>query len=191
MKNSFIKFKSTFLILLVMLIGACSTQETLEDPQGNVYKTKQIGEQTWMTENLKLKIEGKSFCYDDLESNCDTMGVLYTWEGALEAANKIEGWHLPTKEEWLELIEIYGKDSAGFYNITSTELGFNPQWAGVKLPSGKSRAKGMGMVNYWSSNTADTSQVLDYSVAIMSNLKKISPHNYPKVNACSVRLIKD
>ena len=47
---------------------------------------------------LNYQIEDKSWCYDNLDRNCDKYGRLYIYEAALEACP--DGWHLPSDEEW-------------------------------------------------------------------------------------------
>lgn len=180
-----------FTVLSMMLLLSCNSNNTLIDPQGNVYFTVKIGDQVWINRNFNFAIEDSCFCYDDKKMECDSMGRLYTWKGAVKVDEQIEGWHLPTKQEWEELIEYYGGDSLAYNTIMNQAEGFKPQMAGVRLASGKYVAKKVGVVNYWSSTSSDTSSNHAYSVAFMQNLKKVSPHNYPKINACSVRLIKD
>lgn len=177
-------------VLLVSFLS-CNSNPKMADPQGNEYGTVKIENQIWITENLKYAIEEESFCYDDLEAECDSMGRLYTWEGAVKAASEIPGWHLPTKDEWDSFIEHFGSDTLAFEAISSDEIGFNFQPAGAKLPNGKYIAKKYKMVNYWSSTECDTSSLLAYSIGVLPHLEKTSPHNYPKVNAASVRLVKD
>ncbi len=186
-----LKTKYFLYVLAIIITYSCNTNTSLTDSQGNEYQAKKIGKQIWLTENLKLVLNENTYCYNDLASECDTMGRLYTWEAAIKLAAMTPGWHLPTKEEWDELIDYCGNDSIAYKNIISDKLGFDPQWAGIRTSKGRFIAKNFNGVNYWSSTTADTSAILAYSVAIMSNIKKISPHNYPKENACSVRLVKD
>jgi uncharacterized protein (TIGR02145 family) len=144
-----------------------------------------------MSENLSYDVGEGSYCYENDPTQCDEMGRLYTWTAALKASEEIQGWHLPSRREWQELIEFCGDDSVAYFNITSDEIGFNPQWSGVRISTGTYKARGLGGVNYWSSSSPDTNPTLAFSVAVMSNLQIISPHNYPKDNACSVRLIRD
>lgn len=72
---------------------------------GQKYRTVQTGNQVWMAENLNYKM-GRSWCYNDSGSYCKKYGRLYSWYTAKEACPI--GWHLPTSEEWGELIEYTG-----------------------------------------------------------------------------------
>lgn len=83
-----------------------STLSTFTDPRdGQTYNIVQIGNQTWFAENLNYQTSN-SWCYDDLSSNCDTYGRLYTWDAAQTACPN--GWHLPSENEWSELINYLG-----------------------------------------------------------------------------------
>jgi uncharacterized protein (TIGR02145 family) len=101
---------------------------------GTVYQTITIGRQTWMAENLKIFVPGSKI-YDDNPDNEDIYGRLYTWEQAMngeEASNENpsgvqgiapEGWHIPSDQEWLELIYFIGGhyDSYNFYMHDAAE----------------------------------------------------------------------
>ena len=178
-------------IFISVFAGSCSRQDAFSDPHGNIYKTIRIENQEWMAENLRYDSGEGCYCYRNDPALCDEMGRLYTWTAALKASDEIPGWHLPSREEWQDLIEFCGDDSTGYSNIVSDEIGFNPQWSGVRVSTGVFKARGLGGVNYWSSSAPDTNPALAFSVAVMSNLRIISPHNYSKNNACSVRLIRD
>ena len=73
---------------------------------GNYYNYVQIGNQIWMTENLKFKSKNGSACYENDEKNCNIYGRLYTWEAAKKACPS--GWHLPSKDEWEILFNNLG-----------------------------------------------------------------------------------
>jgi uncharacterized protein (TIGR02145 family) len=175
----------------ISICFSCGRHNTFSDSQGNVYRTVKIGQQEWTTDNLLLDVGEGSYCYDDDPKLCEEMGRLYTWSAARVAAKRIAGWHLPSKEEWEELTRKCGDDSVAYNNIISDSIGFHPQWSGVRVSTGEYKAMELQTVNYWSSSAAEADPELAYSVAIMSNLRIISPHNYPKANACSVRLVKD
>ncbi|MBU2649850.1 MAG: caspase family protein [Bacteroidetes bacterium] len=69
------------------------------------YKWVRIGQQIWMAENLNYNT-GNSWCYENNSSNCEKYGRLYDWNAALKACPP--GWHLPSDQEWNNLINCLG-----------------------------------------------------------------------------------
>ena len=61
-----------------------------------------------MAENLNYAAEG-SKCSNNLDSNCDIYGRLYSWSTALTVCPS--GWHLPTREEWEVMTTYIGGES--------------------------------------------------------------------------------
>jgi len=106
---------------------------TVMDIDGNVYNTVKIGNRWWMSENLKVThynngdaipnvgadtewsilISGAYCEYDNNPWYVEAYGRLYNWYAISDRRNiSLEGWHIPTDEEWKEL-EIYlGMDSS-------------------------------------------------------------------------------
>jgi len=112
------------------------------------YKTKQIGNQNWMVENLNYNVSG-SKCYDNKESNCEKYGRLYTWATAMGIDAKYNeekwggngvkhrgicpsGWHIPSDEDWKELVGFVGGTSTA-----GTKLKSKSEWKPYSgIPSG-------------------------------------------------------
>jgi uncharacterized protein (TIGR02145 family) len=93
------------LLLVVCTAGGCRQRPiegTMTDPRdGQEYKTVQLGDQTWMAQDLNYET-ANSWCYDDDTANCDVYGRLYNWEAAMSACPA--GWHLGTDEDWAALV---------------------------------------------------------------------------------------
>jgi uncharacterized protein (TIGR02145 family) len=107
------------LILALLLFIACSNNKRINnnsnpepgsftDPRdGKIYKTVKIADQWIMAENLAYKPDnGKFWAYEDIDSNIAIYGYLYDWETAMNIAP--EGWHLPSRKEWLAIQKILG-----------------------------------------------------------------------------------
>lgn len=106
-----IKFFYSILFLVFSLSVVAQTQPKpvfgsfTDSRDKKSYKTVTIGNQTWFGSNLAYK-SSNSFCYNDSLNYCTIFGRLYTHEAALTACPA--GWHLPTSDEWLSLINQLG-----------------------------------------------------------------------------------
>jgi uncharacterized protein (TIGR02145 family) len=123
------------LTFVALFVFSCSGDDevsgVLQSSGGNDiknYRTVEIGEQTWMAENLNYAVAG-SVCYDSVPANCKTYGRLYNWATAMNlpsycnssiCASLVQakhrgicpnGWHIPTTTEWDKLLHYV--DNAG------------------------------------------------------------------------------
>ena len=113
--------------------GSCGDDFICGDPlydsrDGNVYNTVAIGDQCWFQENLAYlpavhsnteyiasstaglpaygvyDYDGSNVATAKLESNYSTYGVLYNWFAVNQISICPAGWHVPTDDEWTELL---------------------------------------------------------------------------------------
>jgi len=70
-----------------------------------IYKFVKIGDQTWMAKDIGYAA-GVSMDYQNHNRKSYGYGKLYDWETAKRICPS--GWHLPSEEEWTELIESAG-----------------------------------------------------------------------------------
>lgn len=178
------------------------------DPRdGTQYKTIELENNTWLAENLRYEIPGKSFVYPGDPIHEEVYGRLYTWEAAIEACP--EGWHLPTDSEWFglefrlgvadSLLETRGwrkcigvaslKSDSGWLAATHSNdsLGFSALPGGFRDQDGYFFNEGY-FAYFWTATTADHSDAW-YRV-VTNDIPHVGRFSYSKAYAFSIRCIK-
>jgi len=158
---------------------------TITDIDGNIYKTITIGTQTWLSENLKTthykdkvliplitndtdwsKLSSDAYCWydNDLESNKNIYGALYTWFAVNTGKLCPYGWHVPSDDEWTILTNyLGGQNVAGHHLKEVGSVHWEYQNASVTnssgftaLPGGRRIGysfEGMNRIGYWWSSS--------------------------------------
>src|SRR5664279_2839934 len=134
-------------ILFIFLINYCKKDicNLIENIDGNVYTSVNIGTQVWMVGNLKttkysngeligtttpatldisLETTPKyQWAYDGNESDVSIYGRLYTWYAVTDSRNICPtGWHVPTDAEWTTLNTYLGDDSVAGGKLKETGI---------------------------------------------------------------------
>lgn len=148
----------------ILLLSLCLSQilyaasNTLVDSRdGRRYKTIKIDKQVWMAENLKYKVS-PSYCFRDIESNCQKYGRMYPWHVAMKLpakkaydnenvtnyVNSVHqglcpaGWHVPSAADF-DTLYAHAYDESPSTRKLSTDpaerfilnpKGFNLKYAG-------------------------------------------------------------
>jgi uncharacterized protein (TIGR02145 family) len=119
------------------------TYSSITDNEGNVYKTIQIGTQTWMAENLRTTkfndntsiplitnstdwywLTTPGYCWYDNDSITykDTYGALYNWYTVNTGKLCPSDWHAPSDAEWTTLTNYLGGESAAGGKLKETGI---------------------------------------------------------------------
>jgi uncharacterized protein (TIGR02145 family) len=162
---------------------------TFIDPRdGKEYLTVKIGEQVWMAENLNYDAGSGSWCFNDKVSNCEKCGRLYNWETALKAPPP--GWHLPSFDEWENLIDYCGAEGLDAYNqlITGGTSLFNATLCDYHIDAGKMSFNVTGGY-FWSAAEYDDENA--WKCNVDSYTQEVYLKEGSKETGFSVRCVKD
>ena len=188
-------------IFLLMGCGRAGSNLTVEDIDGNVYSTVKIGKQIWMAENLRVRhfrdgeaiphvvdsdawymANRPAYCWyeNDSAGYNDSYGVLYNYY-AINSENLCpEGWRIPDKEDFYQLLEFLDPETDRIRHeaskiaggiLKSTNFGANNQGEGKEplrgfnaLPGGCRSYGGNfsmgGMIGYYGAIPGESSLAL-------------------------------
>ena len=227
----------TIVILLsvAIIFTQCKDEGGVTDIEGNVYRTVVIGKYEWMVDNLKTtkyndgtKIplvtndsawaslnSGACCWYNNDNSNAEKYGALYNWYAVNTGKLCLEGWRVPTDEDWNYLEsyvnEIIGKNEAPFDDYENygsqtgkylkansgwIESGNGPDTFGFSaLPGGERQAsKGkffhLGKNGFWWS-ASEENEFNAWFRCIIYSLNDVTRNTHPKRFGFAVRCVRD
>lgn len=224
-----IRFSSYILITgaLLILVVSCAKEEEppspVNDIEGNTYKTVKIDTRIWMAENLKTSLyndgseiplvaddnawhdlKTPGFCwYENEESEYkEPYGALYNGYAVETGMLCPAGWHVPTMEEWQELIDFLGDTINGGGKLkevgtthwhspntgADNTTGFTALAGGIRYSEGIFKSV-LYYTGFWSS-TQNVSLELWY-VALYFGDALITRDHRSRKHGFSVRCIKD
>ncbi|MBK9358856.1 MAG: PKD domain-containing protein [Bacteroidales bacterium] len=147
---------------------------TVTDIDGNIYQTLEIGNQEWMTENLKVThysngdtipnvtnynqwdtLTTGAYCWINHDISWkDIYGALYNWNAVSDNRELCPaGWHIPSDAEWTILTDYLGGEYliGGKMKSTRTAPDAHPRWdspnSGASNESGFSGLPGGSFFN--------------------------------------------
>lgn len=157
----------------------------VDDRDGQVYPTVQIGSQCWMARNLNIGKTVPDFnqagngviektCYDNDPQNCEVFGGLYTWYETMDGETSEgergicpPGWQVPSRADWDQLRRFLGYIDAG--QQVKVEADHDPAWDGTNssgfsaLPAGVGHDSYFGRKGHWSLFWTSTEVDGDYA----------------------------
>jgi len=195
------------------------TYGEISDIEGNVYKTIQIGDQTWMAQNLAVTKynDGDSITLAVRESTWqnDSTGA-YSWYGNIEikygalynwyavSSNKLcpAGWRVPTDEDWAILTDYLGGDEVAggklkemtYRHWVSPNLGAFNSSGFTALPGGYRSFNGSYNTAkrdgyWWTSSDSDSNRGIGFK--LYYDYAIIDEISSHKRTGASVRCIKE
>jgi uncharacterized protein (TIGR02145 family) len=201
--------------------GSSSSGNGLTDIDGNTYGSVIIGNQEWMSENLKVSkfrdgslipIEFNNafspacFIYDNISENLGLYGRLYNWYSVADPRGLCPaGWHVPSNNDWNILSQFLGGGAGGSLksqsnlwtipNIGATNLsGFSALPGGFRSGNGISQFSGINSGGYFWSSTENAPDFSYYRYVENTSISLQSTSSnifFSKVFGFSVRCLKD
>jgi len=191
----------------------------VKDGNGKSYATVIIGDQEWMAENLnymgQTETDTIGLCYNQTAENCKKFGRLYTWIEAMDIEDTSfnsayfyyttsvvkyrgicpSGWHIPSSDEWKELLSYVGaannaiklKSTSGWKSQATDEYGF------LALPGGCHWPTAMFINDcgaWWSSSEKGLVHQVS-GLQLCDEDFSITPVPFDKKSWASIRCVKD
>lgn len=168
-----------------------SHEETPSPTPTPTFDEVTIGTQTWTKYNLNYDdgLGGVHIVNDvvDIHDNHYGTQYYYTWDAAIRIANNIEGWHLPSNNEYMTLIQYnpgFGGDDQ-WYLLDVIPVGYELYEYGVYHKGD------IGDYGYFWSSTVNGSDINRLKVDTNGNSIDLGAVSNPTNNYYSIRLVKD
>lgn len=196
--------------------------DSVVDIDGNVYPVIKIANKHWISKNLDVthykngdsipqvqdaatwaNLTTGAWCYyENQTANGTTYGKLYNWYAMNDPRGIApEGWHVPTDDEWLAIIDSLGGSSVAGGKLKATTLWNSPNTGatnssafsglpgGYRYYNGSFGYKGL-FGNWWSSTPSQMSPYLGTYVQLSNDTAQIfGPHQFEKEYGYAIRLI--
>lgn len=176
--------------------GTNETGLILDAKTSVAYGTVKIGTQWWMSENLDEPITGKNLCYNKLAANCALYGGLYTWTDVMNGAITEKarglcptGWHIPTLNEWQQLLDFYGTNLAKQHLEVTGDSDFRMYLAGQRSTDGRTYQMMNLVTSFWTSTKTSGENANAFS--FQKDQDMYFKLNLAQSYGFSVRCIKD
>lgn len=207
----------------VMMLGILSGWGCGQNGGGRDAETVAIGEQVWTTKNLNTPVfrngdeiyhaatadewkqaaENKqpAWCYmNHDEALQENYGKLYNWYAVSDPRGLApEGWHIPSKAEWTQLIDHLGKDAGHKLKATKKEhrsgtgnnrSGFTGMFGGFCVFNGSFTNRDISGV-WWSATETSDGEERAWALQLSNNKRTALEIKAYQVFGASVRCVKD
>jgi len=166
--------KKLVIFFLCILIYSIGCAQTVKDLNGNVYKTIEIGNQTWMAENLRstsyqngdplVDLSAKDdwtnsmksgYCY--YNDTLNSYGLVYKYNVIYDNRNVCpKGWRIPSSNDFKILSDYFGGKKKDSDELANVRLNSSAEWIDTfysklyGLRSSNGNYSGYGIcVSYW------------------------------------------
>jgi uncharacterized protein (TIGR02145 family) len=172
---------------IIFRVKANLIHKFTDSRDGKTYKTFDIGNQTWMAENLNYSASSVSYCYENKQSNCDKYGRLYDWQTAQNVCPS--GWRLPMKSDFETILTNVGGSGNNAYNalLKCGNTDFSAMLGGLNQVDDFQFIEKYGM--WWSSSGSNAKMA--WSLQMNSSNQNVGVRNNLMQLGLSVRCIKE
>lgn len=157
-----------------------ATATITDSRDGTIYDIVKIADKVWMAQNLNYTTRN-SWCFKNNADNCKKYGRIYSWFAIMNGQNKekaqgicMAGWHVPTTDEWDQLISQYKKSKDLF---VGGESNFNMLMAGCRFANNSFDFENKA-ATFWTSSSDSTDNKFAISFYGYADQKNVPIKSY-------------